>query len=210
MGIINEQDRRPRDWAYRAAFDRKDLPSLQEMARHISQAHDTDMIEDFNAKCEQKLNENGETTTTRLNNGIEIQSVTKAEDLTVNGGLQQCINIILGVSSTRWQYMGLGTGGAIAPADILQTTLTTEVAGGRIDMAASGRGWREAVGMKLFFGAIGNEQAATNTLTELGVFTASSGGTMLNRNAFPNPGLPHTINRGAYIISSVIEFCPVL
>ena len=70
MGLIQEQDRRPKDWGYKVAFDRKNIPSLQEMAQHIRETHDTDMIENFNAKCEQKL----KLFPAELDNGIEIQS----------------------------------------------------------------------------------------------------------------------------------------
>jgi hypothetical protein len=201
MGVI--QDRRPRDWAYLAEFSQEDLPALQEMVKHINETHDVKTIELFNSNCERVLHGLDPDIGTPIPTGV-----LKTDDLTTNAGLQQCINIIIGTSSTRWQYMGLGSGGTTAPTTS-QTDLVAAAAGGRIDMAASGRGWREAVGMKLFFGAIGNELAATFTYTELGVFNSSSGGTMLNRNAFPDNGLTHTINRSASIISSVIEFCPV-
>ena len=90
MGLIS--DRRPRDWAYAVTFDRKDLPSLEEMARHMRETHDINMIEDFNLKCEQKLADQSAV----LDNGIEIKTVTKTEDLVLNSGLQQCINLIIG------------------------------------------------------------------------------------------------------------------
>lgn len=200
MGLI--QDRRPRDWAYRVAFDRKDLPSLEHMAQHIRETHDTDMIESFNAKCEQKLSGKN----VGLDNGIEIQAVTKSDDLTVNGGLQQCINIIIGTSSTRFRYIAIGGGGATA-ATINDTGLAFESGAGRIDTLSLG--WNEAVGMKLFFGGIFGEWFSDTNYSEYGVFNnaAVSSVTMLNRNCFN--GLTRTYKAAVYILSSVIEFCPV-
>src|SRR5580765_4755288 len=135
------KDNRPRDWAYKAVFKQKDLPSLQEMARHIRETHDVSMIEDFNLKCEQKLT--GQTAV--LDNDIEIQSVTKTGDLVVNIGLQQCINLIIGTSSTRWSHFGISQGNTPVPA-ITDTALNFETVAHRVSLA-----WNEAVGMRMIF-----------------------------------------------------------
>lgn len=200
MGLTQEQDRRPRDWAYQVAFDRKDLPSLQEMVKHIQDTHDTDMIESFNARCEQKLN----TGAAELDSGIEIQAVTKTEDLVVNAGLQQCVNIILGISSTRFRYIAIGGGGGTA-ATINDIGLVVESGSGRIDTLSLG--WNEAVGMKLFFGGVFGEWFVETNYSEYGVFNNASGTTMLNRNCFN--GVTRGSRAAVYILSSVVEFCPV-
>lgn len=187
-----------KDWAYLAAFKRKDLPSLYEMVAKINETHDTDLIESFNEKCEQKIN--------CENTSLPFEQVIKSDDLVVTAGLQQNINIILGTSATRWQYMRHGIGGSTA-ATIAQTALTTEGAG-PIDMATFA-GWREPVGMKLYFGGILGETVAVTNITEAGVFNASVAGIMLNRNCFPNNSLQRSLNTLVFIISSVIEFCPV-
>lgn len=207
MGLI--QDRRPRDWAYMATFDRKDLPALEEMARHIRETHDTAMIEGFNLKCEQKLT--GQTTV--LDNNIEIQSVTKTEDLAVNAGLQQCINIILGTSSTRWSHFGMSPGATPLPA-VTDTALNNETVATRVSLS-----WTEAVGMRLLFGGISSQTSGTKpgSVAEIGVYNGSAAGAvLLNRSFFSsravgqqdNPDIS-SLATSPIIVSAVIEFCPV-
>ena len=207
MGLI--QDRRPRDWAYMVRFDRKDLPSLEEMARHIRETHDTDMIEDFNLKCEQKLT--GQRAV--LDNGIEIQSVSKTEDLVVNSGLQNCINIILGTSVARWSRMGVSGGDGSVPA-VTNTALAAETIAQRVLLA-----WAEPVGMRMYFGAISSQTQGSEPINvqEIGVYSgAFAGNELLNRSYFPGigattqyPGFT-TVTTAPIILSVIIEFCPVV
>jgi hypothetical protein len=211
MGLIN--DRRPTDWAYKAVFKEKDLPSLEEMARHITETHDVTMIEDFNAKCEQKL-KTGEAEI----NGIEIQQVTKTGDLVTNPGLQQCLNIILGTSSTRWTH--IGSAGGTGSAAVTDTALVGESLLHRAPFA-----WNEPVGMRLYFGAIsgqtdpaagGPTPFAPNIVGEIGVYNGSAAGViLLNRSVFPavapfqDQAFFSDVVTSPIIISVVIEFCPV-
>lgn len=217
MGLTseNKQDRRPRDWAYRIAFDRKDLPSLQDMARHIRETHDTDMIEEINGRCEQVLRG---TETVELSNGLEIQQVTKTEDLVVNVGLQQCVNIILGTSTDRFTLIRLGGGTGGSPPAIGNTNIDN-TGGGPFSLVLSTYGWSEARGMKLFFGCVGPQDTSgslgSGSIADMGVFS-NSGTTMLNRENFINNPLSRSLVGGAgsvynavFIFSCVIEFCPV-
>lgn len=207
------KDSRPRDWAYKAVFSQKDLPSLQEMARHIRETHDVSMIEDFNLKCEQKLTVGQTAAAVVLDNGIEIQAVTKTGDLVVNAGLQQCVNLIIGTSSTRWSHFGISTGSTPAPA-VTNTALNAETVAHRLSLA-----WNEAVGMRMFFGAISNQtQGSTpSAVGEIGVYNGSAAGAvLLNRSLFlaNAPDMDQTTAfSGVYsapiIVSAVIEFCPV-
>lgn len=211
MGLI--KDRRPRDWAYRIAFDRKDLPSLQDMVRHIHDTHDTDMIEEINTGCEKKLA--GERT--ELSNGLEIQQVTKTEDLVVNVGLQQCINIILGTSAIRWANFGLAKNSGTTPVSVTNTALDGS-AGGPWYLGFITYGWSEAKGMKLFFGTITPQDANapfnSNTVHEIGIAT-SLPATLLNRELFFNNPVSRTLSADGqtfnqvFMFSCVIEFCPV-
>jgi len=212
--IMENSDRRPRDWAYKTAFNRKDLPSLQAMVQHIRETHDTNMIEDFNLKCEQKL------TTGRgeLENGIIIEDVAKIEDLVVNVGLQQCINLILGTSSTRWSHIQLAGGTSGSPPNVSNINVDNG-GGGPFALALSTYGWAEARGMKLFFGCIGPQDSplGTSSIADMGVFNGPSQGptsTMLNRENFINNPLSRsfigfTAYNAVFIFSCVIEFCPV-
>lgn len=210
MGLIPNQDRRAKDWAYIARFDKKDLPSLEEMARHIRETHDTNMIEDFNQKCEQKL-KIGQSAI--LVNGIELKAVTKTGDLVVNGGLDQCIRLIQGTSTVRWSHFGFGaTGGG---GSVTDTALYSETIATRTTLA-----WTEPVGMRLLFGGISSQTDGTapNVAVEIGVYNGSAAGaTLLNRSGFAsnrpdqeqalfaNPG----ISTAPIVVSAVIEFCPV-
>lgn len=210
MGLINEQeDRRPRDWAYVARFDKKDLPSLQQMIKEIQETHNIDIIEDFNLKCDQRL---ASKTAALEYNGLEIQSVTKTEDLVLNPGLQQCINIIIQTSAARWTHFGMSTGGAAAPT-VTDTALQVETIGHRVSLA-----WGEAVGMKMFFGGLSSQTLGSvpGSVGEIGVYNGSAAGaTLLNRSLFSslNRPVPGSTGSAVYsapvIVSAVIEFCPV-
>jgi hypothetical protein len=215
MGLMQEQDqdRRPRDWAYRLAFDRKDLPSLQDMAKHIRETHDTDMIEEINKKCEQTLK--GEAA--ELSNGLEIQQVTKTEDLVVNVGLQQCINIILGTSTDRFTLIRLGGGTGGIPPAVGNTNIDT-TGGGPFSLGLPTYGWSEARGLKLFFGCVGPQDSSgslgSGSIADMGVFS-NSGTTMLNRENFISNPLTRSLSadgtmyKQVFMFSCVIEFCPV-
>jgi len=231
----NPIDGRARDWTYMAAFREEDLPVLYDMTRRIQQTHDTSIIEDFNQKCELKLKA-GSNEVVSLLSGIHIQSVNKSEDLMVNVGAQQCINIILGTSSTRWRYMHWGT----PPDPGLTPNVDDEILengsilppSNPIDMSGL-LGWREAVGMKLFFGGIrptsvldtsstGGSAATNDDVGEIGVTTTNAAGyTLLNRSKFVK-NRPLFNGPGAFgitddwtnvpnviIFSVVIEFCPM-
>jgi hypothetical protein len=210
-GKEKEQDQRPRDWGYMAGFRRKDLLPLHNMVAQIRKTHNTDMIEDINDRFERK--------TDSLANGIQIQSVTKTEDLVVNLGLQQCINIILGASSARWTHMSLAMSSAAFTPSVTDTALNA-AAGGPFFIPMSTYGWMEPRGMKLFFGAIGspdgNGIVGTNDIREMGVYNGpSTADTLLNRENFFNNRPVRTITgdvtmyTSVFIFSSVIEFCPV-
>ena len=218
MGLISTADRRPRDWAYKVAFDRKDLPSLEEMARHIRDTHDIAMIEDFNLKCEQKLS--GEPVT--LGNALEIKSVTKSDDLVVNTGLQHCINLILGTSSARFSHFGMSPGNVPAPA-ITDTTLYESAA---IILYRVPLAWVESIGMKIFFGGISSQTDSTppgavapfspGSIGEIGVYNSGiAGAVLLNRSQFVADAI--TQNTVSFsltqpdplVVSCVIEFCPI-
>ena len=173
------------------------------------------MIEDFNPKCEQKL---GGEKPTKLSNGLEIQQVTKTEDLVVNVGLQQCINIILGTSTDRFTLIRLGGGGGGSPPAIGNTNIDN-TGGGPFSLVLSTYGWSEARGMKLFFGSIGPQDSGgplgTSSVADMGVFS-NSGTTMLNRENFINNPLTRSavggvgaVYNAVFIFSCVIEFCPV-
>lgn len=205
-----------KDWGYLAAFKQKDLPSLQQMLKHIYETHDTYMIEDINNRFETKAD--------RLSNSIEIQSVNKSDDLMVNAGLQQCINLILGTSSSRYRYLQWGTALNTTAPTTSDTTLENGsplVGQGILDMN-SVNGWIEAVGMRLYFGVIipqsitTNDGALIDDVSEFGIFTSTGLANMLNHSKFFNNKLIMEFTadllqaKATRILSVVVEFCPVV
>jgi hypothetical protein len=172
------------------------------------------VIEEINAACEQTLKGK----TTELSNGVEIQQVTKTEDLVVNVGLQQCVNIILGTSTDRFTLIRLGGGQGGTPPAVGNTNIDN-TGGGPFSLGLPTYGWSEARGMKLFFGCVGPQDtsgpSASGSIADMGVFS-NSGTTMLNRENFINNPLSRSIVGGVgsvynavFIFSCVIEFCPV-
>ena len=199
-------DGRPRDWTYLAAFHKKDLPSLEEMAKHIRETHDTDMIEDINQRFENKDK--------HLNNGIEILGITKTEDVMTDPGLRSIIDNAMGIG-TRMQYMATGSGPTSTPSTS-DIALAAEHSPPRIDMNV--QGWREPIGMKMFYGGISGE-VGPSTVNEIGIFTTSSGGIMLNHENFGANNLVRSAasqiglevyRTNVFIFSVVVEFCPVV
>jgi len=136
--------------------------------------------------------------------GVEFNQVEKSEDLVVTVGVNQIIDQILGVSTTRWQYLGRGIGTTAPTA--ADTILQTEV-GLRLDMSVNG--WREQAGATLRFAGIFGETYASGTHTEAGIFTALSAGIMLNRVMFSNNSMNFG-NTHASVISCIIEFVPIV
>jgi hypothetical protein len=123
----------------------------------------------------------------------------------VTGGINLCLDQILGVSSVRWQYSGKGTSNG--PVTGGQSQLIVEVSP-RADMTLAG--WREYAGSTLRFAGIFGDTHPSISVSECGVFTTSSGGVMLNRNMFYTNLIFHTVNVSAFLISTIIEFVPVM
>jgi hypothetical protein len=210
MGLI--KDSRPRDWAYLAQFSQEDLPALESMVKHIREAHDVNTIELFNSNCERVFHG------LDPDIGVPIPTqVTKTEDLVVNVGLQQCINIILGTSSSRWINFGLAANSGTSPPQVSNTAFDGS-AGGPWYIGMSVFGWSEAKGMKMFFGTITpqdiNSTVNPSTVHEMGVTTGQPG-IILNRELFFNNPLSRSLSAdGQYykqvlMFSCVIEFCPM-
>jgi len=219
MGIIQQEqepDQRPKDWAYMVAFKEKDLPSLQAMMKHIRETHDVDMIESFNQKCEQKLKLSDEPAI--LDNGIEIQRVEKTDDLVTDLGLQQCINIILGTSASRFSHILASRNSANVPPTVSDTALGIS-SGGPYVFPLATYGWIESKGMKMFFATIVPQSPASptmSTINEMAVYNGSSmGNAMLNHEVFFNNQLTRTITQdlqvyaNVFILSCIVELCPV-
>ncbi len=191
-----------KDTAYASLFDKKDLPYIYRLAEEVRTTHNQDLVNSFNNTLEKKWNDHHPTLEIG-NKNIEMLQVSKADDLIVTVGINQCIDQILGASVLRWQNMASGSG--TTAASIGQTALVTQLF--VIDMSSSG--WREYAGASLRFAGIFGESLATHTVNEAAI-SRSDGAVILNRNMFSNFPISHTINVTGYVISCVIEFVPVM
>jgi len=192
-----------KDSCYASVFDKKDLPYVYRLAEEVRATHNQDLVTEFNNNLGKKWNDHNPIIEIG-NKDIEIQQISKADDLVVTTGINQCIDQILGTSVLRWQFIFSGSG-TTAPS-IGQTALVT----GLFSVDMSLFGWREFAGTSLRFAAIFGESTTTHTVNEAGVFGPSPGFIMLNRNMFSNNPITHTVNTAGYLISCVIEFVPVM
>ena len=191
-----------KDITYASLFDKKDLPYLYRLVEEVRATHNQDLVNDFNNTLKKKWNDHNAYLQVS-NKDIEILQVSKADDLVVTAGINFLIDQILGSTVVRWRYIWVGTG-TTAPA-LAQTALTTPLF--IVDMSLYG--WREYAGSTLRFAGLFLETAATHTATEVGVFD-NSGAVMLNRNMFSSNPIAHVVNQTGYVISSVVEFVPVM
>jgi len=196
---------RPKDWAYGAEFNFEDYPLLLKMAKVFRNSQDIRVVEEYYDKCEKRLNDH-KVVLTVGNKNVEFIQVVKSDDLAVTGGLDQYINLVLGISSARWQYLGYGQGGTTANPNIADFQLNSGYAN-RINCLGS-FGWARVAGMKMMFGGIVGESISASPTNEMGIFTASSGGIMLNHNHFNQMPLNRTTGRSVYILSSVYQISP--
>lgn len=189
-----------KDICYAALFDKKDLPFLYRYAEKVRTTHSQQLVDDFNNACQRKVDDHNPNIS-----GMEFLQVSKADDLTVTTGLTRLMLQITGGSLVRWRYLGKGL------------TATTPTAGNialfneslpRVDMNSFG--WCEWASTSLRFLGIVGEDEGTYTVNEAGVFDTATSGTMLTRNAFSTLPIAHTQGVTGFVISSVIEFVPVM
>jgi hypothetical protein len=204
-----------KDHTYQAFFANEDLPVLTEMITRLNITHDTYEIEELNEVFEANVTrgkgkgKSSPAAALILSNGKKLRpcQVIKSDDLVCNNGIDQALDLMRGVASARFRYLGLGYGGNVTPS-VLDTTLVTEhTAVSRIDMNDLQKGWREPSGLKMLFGGILGEITAL-TVTEFGIFTSSTGGQMLNHNNFQPRSISRSSLRFILFFSSVIEFVP--
>lgn len=196
---------RPKDVCYASLFDKKDMPYIHRLSEEIQVTHNQDLVNDFNNNCQRKWNDHS----SKLeigNKKIEFRQVSKADDLVVNAGVDQCIDQILGTSTTRWTIMSVSNvTTAVTAADTSFPSATASVT-----MTTPGLGWTEFAGSTLRYAGVFGETLTAMTITTAGVVT--SGGILLNRNVFSNFPLVHTFGSTGtgFVISCVIEFVPVM
>jgi hypothetical protein len=134
---------------------------------------------------------------------VEFTGISKADDIVTFPGLSYCMRLILGLSTTRYQYMCVGSDGRIA--DPFKQTLYAEAAS-RLDMSSSGT--RARTSGKLQY--IGNFAAGFQTITvrESAVNTVATvnTGIQFNRNMFSSVPITHVSGVSAFTVGSQFEF----
>lgn len=100
------------------------------------------------------------------------------KNLVVDTGLNFIVKRMKDTTADVMSHMSLGTGTTAAAA--ADTTLQTEISGGRVTLTSTNVTANQITYIASFAAGVG-----TGAVTEAGIFNASSGGTMLCRTVFP-------------------------
>jgi hypothetical protein len=122
-----------------------------------------------------------------VNLAVEVHDAATGEllhrealhNMVVDAGLNLIRDLLDGDAPAGLTYMAVGTGSTAAAAG--DTTLGTEVFRGAVSQRVS---TAKTLTVKWF---VGSTQANGSTLTEAGIFNASSGGTMFARAVLATP-----------------------
>ena len=136
----------------------------------------------------------------------KVKAIVKADDMVTFPGLSYCMQLILGLQTTRFTFMCAGSSPIIA--DPFRQTLVTE-ASSRINMGTSGSMTRSGQALRF----VGNFPASFQTITvaESGVNTLSvpNSGILLNRNQFSSSDIVHIAGGTAFTLATLITFVSV-
>lgn len=188
----------PKDITYAALY----APEDRKLMQYLSEKDPAYLT----LKFEERWNDH-KTILRSGNKTFELVEIAKAEDVVTYPGLALCMRHITGaVTSTRFTFMCVGTEGAQARP--YQQDLLAEVTP-RVDMTLPGNGSivHTSTAVLTFTGNF-PVSFPTALIAESAVCTPS-GGTMLNRSAFPANGINHVSGGTAFTIQSVITFSAV-
>lgn len=134
---------------------------------------------------------------------VDPLSVETGEDMVTFSGLNKMLRIYLGLTTGVFKWVGRGdVAGSPTP---YSTTLTSEV-GTRLDSTVAGFQDLKGVSLRVF--ATYASSVATSTILQIGIFDASTSGTMLAIHDFGGIGHGHTINVDAFSLGIVIDWVP--
>ena len=188
-----------KDTALVGLFYKEDLPAIYRMAERVRTTHNIALIDEFDSMLEQKWNDK------KSYSFVEPITVSKTDDLMTNVGVSVMIDQIIGTTSVRWRYMGVGS--SSTTPTVADPSLNVEILP-RVDMSLFG--WREPAATSLRMAAIFGESRNTETINEFGIFNAATAGNIFNHNVIAANPIAHTFNVTGYVISSVVEFLPVM
>jgi len=133
----------------------------------------------------------------------QFLDVAKADDIVTFPGLEYCMQLILGLQTTRFTFMCAGSSPNFAIP--FQQRLGSEAAS-RLSMTTSGSMTRSGQALRF----VGNFPASFQSMTvnESGVNTLSTPNTgiLLNRNVFSSAAINHTAGGTAFTLASLITF----
>ena len=174
----------PQDTCYAVLYEAKD-------AEYISKLSPDTLFQ----KLEEKYNDHPSLP--------EFIQVARADDIVTFPGLSYCMQLILGIQTTRFTFMCAGSSPNYA--NPFQQLLGSE-ATSRLNMSTSGSMTRSGQALRF----VGNFPSSFQTLTirESGVNTTSTpnSGILLNRNVFSNNAIGHTAGGTAFTLASLITF----
>jgi len=174
----------PRDICYAVLYDAKD-------ANYISKLNPDILFQ----MLERKWNDHPSLP--------EFIQVSKADDIVTFPGLSYCMQLILGLQTTRFTFMCAGASPNYAIP--FQQLLGSEAAS-RINMSTSGSMTHSGTSLRF----IGNFPSSFQSMTvnESGVNTTSTPNTgiFLNRNVFSANAINHTAGGTAFTLASLITF----
>ncbi len=177
----------PQDTCYAVLYEAKD-------AAFISKLNPDTLFQ----KLEEKYNDHPSLP--------EFLQVAKADDIVTFPGLSYCMQLILGLQTTRFIFMCAGSSPAYAIP--FQQRLGSE-AGSRLNMTTSGTMTRSGQALRF----VANFPASFQSLSvnESGVNTTSTPNTgiLLNRNVFSSSAINHTAGGTAFTLASLITFSSV-
>ena len=135
-----------------------------------------------------------------------FKAISKADDVVTFPGLSYCMQLILGLQTTRFTFMCAGSSSIVA--DPFRQTLVSE-ASSRINMSLTGSMTRSGQALRF----VGNFPASFQPITvrESGVNTNSvpNSGILLNRNVFSSSPITHISGGTAFTLASLITFSSV-
>jgi hypothetical protein len=206
------------DYSFVTLFDKRDVPTIQQMIRKINLSvvkamqtggeHDCSVSDHYLQVCEKRWDDHHNALLEVGNKKIDFWQVAKSDpkDLVTTNGARLMLDIIRQSSASRFTWVGKGTG--TTPASIADTTLSSEsgTRGSCVSTATGLTGWTEWAGMSMRFAALFGESHATIQITEAGVFTTSTVGTMLARDLYEPNSMTHTVDLSAFLICIIVEF----
>lgn len=208
------------DYSFVASFDKKDLQAIKIMIGRIQAGinydikhnleHDSRISDYYLQQCQRRYDDHPAPLEIG-NQKVEFVQVAKSDprDLVTTAGCNYLIDYFRGAQTTPFRYVGKG--GSSTAAALTDTALGSEIST-RQTCANNAifSGWGEWVGMSMRFAALFGEQHAGGNYTvyESGVFTASSGGTMLSRDVYGENPVLHTYNFGVVLICIIVDLCP--